>query len=57
MALSEQERTVLIDVLVYHWRHPNSGCGCGWGSEPSQLGASWPAHIVEVYEASLEARE
>lgn len=46
------DRAVLVDVLVYHWRTDNSGCGCGWGD----LGRSHPAHVADVYEASVAAR-
>lgn len=46
------DREVLVDVLVYHYRAGIEGCGCGW----AELGRSWPAHIADVYEASVVAR-
>lgn len=45
------DRAVLVDVLVYHYRDDIKGCGCGW----SQLGASWPEHVADVYEQSVAA--
>lgn len=46
------DRAVLVDVLVYHWRTDNSGCGCGW----AELGRSHAEHVASVYEASILAR-
>lgn len=51
------DRKVLTDVLVYHWRRDDSGCGCGWGDRIEHLGRSWPEHVVDVYEDSLVAVE
>lgn len=52
--MTEQEREILESVLIYHYRK-DSGCGCGWGRSLEQLGRSWPEHVIEVYEQSLEA--
>lgn len=40
------DRELMIEVMVYHWPTKNSGCHCGW----SELGRSFPEHVVEVYE-------
>jgi hypothetical protein len=48
-------RSVLTQVLIYHWRRDDSGCGCGWGDRVETLGASWSEHVADVYEASVEA--
>lgn len=44
------DRAVLVNVLVYHWRTKNSGCG--W----AELGKSHPEHVADVYEQSVRAR-
>ena len=47
--MTPAERIVLVNVLVYHSRiSMTKGCGCGW----NVLGASWPEHIADVYEAT-----
>jgi hypothetical protein len=46
------DRNVLVAVLVYHWPTQTSGCWCGW----AELGKSFPAHVADVYEASVAAR-
>lgn len=45
------DRDVLVDVLVHHWPNRSNGCECGW----SVLGASYPGHIADVYEASVRS--
>jgi len=45
-------RDVLIEVIIYHQRVTIEGCWCGWGV----LGESHAAHVVDVYEASVQAR-
>lgn len=47
------DRDVLTTVLVYHWPTQSSGCWCGW----AVLGASFPEHVADVYEASVTARD
>lgn len=42
-------RSVLVEVLVYHYRTDTSGCGCGW----AELGQSHCEHVADVYEASV----
>lgn len=42
-------RSVLVQILIYHYRKENSSCGCGW----SELGRSHPEHVVDVYETSI----
>lgn len=44
-------RSVLVDVLVYHYRKNDSSCGCGW----AELGRSHPEHVADVYEMSVRA--
>jgi len=51
-AMTDHERQVLVEVLVYHQRLDIGCCGCGW----SVLGASHAEHIADVYEQSIEAR-
>lgn len=46
------DRQSWIDILVYHYRRADSGCGCGW----ADLGKSWPEHLVNVYEESIRIR-
>lgn len=46
------DREVLVTVLIYHYRKNISECGCGW----SELGASHPEHVADVYEESVAAR-
>lgn len=53
MGLKPEERTVLLNVLVYHYRRSDSGCGCGWGGTPDTLGRSWPEHVIQIYEESI----
>ncbi len=47
--MTAYDRQVLVDVLVYHWPTRTSGCWCGW----DELGASFPEHVADVYEASV----
>lgn len=42
-------RSVLVEVLVYHYRNNDSSCGCGW----AELGRSHPEHVATVYEESV----
>jgi hypothetical protein len=49
--LSREERDILVQVLIYHWRTDTSGCGCGW----ARLGHSHAEHVVEVFEQSVAA--
>lgn len=51
-ALASDMRHCLVEVLVYHWAISTSGCGCGW----AVLGASWPEHVADVFEASWLAQ-
>ena len=46
------ERTVLVEVLIYHQRRSIEACNCGW----AKLGASHAEHVADVYETSIEAR-
>lgn len=46
-------RDVLVDVLVHHQRRDAQHCLCGWG----ELGASHAAHVADVYEQSVAARD
>lgn len=46
------DRKVLVGVLIYHWPTRTNGCECGWGV----LGASYPEHIADVYEAAVAVR-
>lgn len=46
------DRSVLVDVLIYHARTDTSGCYCGW----AVLGASYAEHVADVYEQSILAR-
>lgn len=43
------DRPTLVEILVYHYRREDSGCGCGW----HDLGKSWPEHIATVYEEKV----
>lgn len=56
MAVS-YDRHVLVRTLIYHQqvnRPPYIGvCACGWGDRPEHLGASWPEHVVDVYEQAV----
>jgi hypothetical protein len=45
-AMTDYDRGVLVQVLVYHQPTNTSGCICGW----SVLGASHPEHVADVYE-------
>lgn len=45
------DRAVLVHTLVYHYRTPSAGCGCGW----HVLGASHPDHVADVYEQRTPA--
>lgn len=45
-------RSVLVEVLVYHYRTDTSGCGCGW----AELGRSHPEHVADVYEMAVGLR-
>lgn len=46
------DREALVDVLVHHMPTATAGCHCGWGL----LGASFPGHVADVYEATVAAR-
>lgn len=46
------DRSVLVDVLTYHYRKDSQFCGCGWG----KLGHSHAEHVATVYEESVMAR-
>jgi hypothetical protein len=46
------DRSVLVDVLVYHYRRDDSSCGCGW----AELGRSHPEHVADVYEMAVRER-
>lgn len=48
----EYRRTVLVEILVYHYRADNASCGCGW----AELGRSHPEHVADVYEQSVTAQ-
>jgi hypothetical protein len=50
--VTEEEKNILEEILVYHYRKDIGGCGCGW----AELGRSHPKHVVSVYEDSLKAR-
>lgn len=45
-------RTLLIDVLIYHQR-TEDGCACGW----ARLGGSFAAHVADVYEEACRFEE
>ena len=47
------DHDLLVMILVFHYRRDISGCGCGW----SELGASWPEHVADVYEEELRKLE
>ena len=47
------DRDVLVDVFVYHFRRDSASCGCGW----AELGRSHAAHVADVYELSVRARD
>lgn len=49
----DYNREILVEILVYHYRTNNSGCGCGW----AELGKSHPEHVADVYEASVLAHD
>lgn len=51
-ALDTQE---VQNVLIYHYREDIKGCACGWGSSPSQLGASHAAHVLGEIVATVRA--
>jgi hypothetical protein len=58
--MTEDERRVLVDVLVYHARvdgpPPYSfHCACGWGMRPEHLGQSFAEHVADVYAESIDA--
>lgn len=44
------DRDMLVQVLVYHWPVRPGTCNCGWNVS----GASYPEHIADVYERSVE---
>lgn len=46
---SRYSRSVLVEILVYHWATSTSGCGCGW----AELGHSHAEHVADVYEAAI----
>jgi hypothetical protein len=48
----QYDRALLVEILVYHYRTNNAGCGCGW----HELGKSHPEHIANIYEASVLAK-
>ena len=45
------DRTILVNILIYHYRKDDSSCGCGWGI----LGASHAEHVADIYEESIRA--
>ena len=47
--MGDDERNVLLQVLIYHQRLDIGSCGCGW----SVLGASHAEHVADVYEDAL----
>lgn len=47
--MTPNERAILVQVLIYHYRTNISGCGCGW----AKLGFSHPEHVVDVFEESI----
>lgn len=47
------DRDILIEVLIYHYREDIGHCGCGWG----ELGRSHPAHVADIYEESVRAKQ
>ena len=47
--MTDDERDVLVNVLIYHQRTNTSGCHCGW----AVLGASYAEHVADVYEEAL----
>lgn len=47
--LTNEERYILINVLIYHYRKDSQHCGCGWG----ELGKSHAEHVVDVFESSV----
>lgn len=49
--MTPEMRQCLVDVLIHHWATPTSGCTCGG----VKLGASWPEHVADVFEASMRA--
>lgn len=49
--MTESDRKVLVEVLIYHYRDDIKGCGCGW----AELGKSWPEHVITVFEDSLRS--
>lgn len=46
-------RSLLVDVLVYHYRKDSAGCGCGW----AELGLSHAEHVVDMYEWRIKRIE
>lgn len=46
IALTDEQRAHLIQVLIYHQPTNTSGCICGW----AELGKSHPEHVVHVFE-------
>lgn len=46
------DRSVLVQILTYHWATSTSGCGCGW----AELGQSHPEHVADVYEMESVVR-
>lgn len=47
--MTAEERRILVNVLTWHWPNASNGCSCGW----AKLGASYPEHIVDMYETAL----
>jgi hypothetical protein len=47
--MDDIERHVLTAVIAHHQRTKSNRCSCGWGV----LGASFAAHIVDVYDSVI----
>lgn len=47
------DREVLVDILLHHRPTESSACQCGG----VPLGHSWPEHIADVYENTIEGKE
>lgn len=50
--MTEYNRDILVNVLVYHYRKTDSissGCGCGW----AELGKSHSEHVANMYEMAV----
>lgn len=51
--ITAEERAILVEIFVYHYRKDNAACGCGW----AELGHSHAEHVAEVFESSLLMRQ